>query len=49
MNDSEILEMLSRIDEGIQLAQYRLYIRSRKDMESMIVFRDGKVMEYIPE
>lgn len=49
MNESEILEMFSRIDEGIQLAQYRLYIRSRRDNESLIVFRDGEVVEYYPE
>lgn len=49
MNESEILEMLSRIDEGIQLAQYRLYIRARRDNESLIVCRDGEVVEYYPE
>lgn len=49
MNEMEIKEMLSRIDEGIQLAQYRLYIRSINEHESIIVYRDGNVTEYYPE
>ncbi len=49
MSDRDITEMQRRIDEGIVLAQERLVERSRLFRSTLIVTRDGKVVELLPE
>ena len=49
MTEKEILEMQRLIDEGIRLAQERLWERARREHQSLIVARDGKVIELYPE
>ncbi|MCF0197456.1 MAG: hypothetical protein HUK03_09585 [Bacteroidaceae bacterium] len=48
MNEKEIFEMLRRIDDGIRLAQERLWENARKEHQSLIVVEDGVVVEYYP-
>ena len=45
MTDREVEEMQRRIDEGIKLAQSRLCERAMHDGLSLVVTRDGKLME----
>ena len=45
MTDREVEEMQRRIDEGIQLAQSRLCERAMHDGLSLVVTRNGKLME----
>lgn len=49
MSEREINEMQQRIDEGIVLAQKRLVERSRLFHSTLIVARNGHVMEVAPE
>ncbi len=49
MNEREIIDMQRRIDEGIVLAQKRLVERSRLFHSTLIVARNGHVMEVAPE
>jgi len=49
MNDREIIEMQQRIDQGILLAQERLVERSRLFHSTLVVTRDGHVVELLPE
>ena len=49
MSDRDITEMQRLIDEGIVLAQKRLVERSRLFRSTLIVTRDGKVVELLPE
>ncbi len=42
---SKVEEMQRRIDEGIRLAQERLVRRAKHDGHSLVVVRDGKLME----
>ena len=45
MNDREIHEMQLKIDRGIQLAQERLVERSRLLHTTLVVAREGRVIE----
>ena len=56
MNEREIREMQRRIDEGIRLAQQRLWERAGREGRSLVVegrslvvMQDGKLREIIPE
>lgn len=49
MTDKEIRRMQRRIDEGIQLAHHRLWERAGRSHLSLVVCRDGKVTEVVPE
>ena len=49
MTDKEIRRMQRRIDDGIQLAQHRLWERAGRARLSLVVCRDGKVIEIVPE
>lgn len=49
MTDKEIRRMQRRIDEGIQLAQRRLWERAGRANLSLVVCRNGKVMEIVPD
>ncbi len=49
MNEQEIAEMQNKIDKGILLAQERLIKRARHDNETLVVVRDGQVVEAKPE
>ena len=49
MSDREVKEMQSLIDKGIVLAQERLVERSRLFHSTLIVTRDGQVVELLPE
>lgn len=48
MTDKEVLEMQVRIDEGIRLAQERLWKRAGRDGNTLVVVRDGKLQEVAP-
>lgn len=43
--DREIRAMMQRIDEGILLAHKRLVQRAKINGYSLVVFRNGKVVE----
>ncbi len=45
MSETEVAEMQRKIDEGILRAQERLIERARHDNLSLVVDRDGEVME----
>ncbi|MGN0233074.1 MAG: hypothetical protein ACI4B5_01465 [Bacteroidaceae bacterium] len=49
MTDKDIRRMQRRIDEGIQLAQHRLWKRAGRANLSLVVCRNGKVMEVVPD
>ena len=49
MSEREVIDMQRRIDEGIVLAQKRRVERSRLFNSTLIVARDGHVMEVAPE
>ncbi|MDE7379057.1 MAG: hypothetical protein K2N13_08900 [Paraprevotella sp.] len=49
MNEQEIAEMQNKIDQGILLAQERLIKRALHDNETLVVVRDGQVVEAKPE
>ena len=49
MSDRDIAEMQQRIDEGIVLAQERLVERSRLFDSTLVVARNGQVMEIHPD
>ena len=49
MTDKDIRRMQRRIDEGIQLAHRRLWERAGHARQSLVVWRDGKIMEVVPE
>ena len=49
MSDREVYEMQQKIDQGILLAQQRLVERSRLLHVSLVVSRDGHVVELSPE
>ena len=49
MNDREIREMQRRIDEGIRIAQERLWERAGREGHSLVVVQDGKIREIVPE
>lgn len=49
MKLNEFKEMQRRIDEGIYLAQRRLAIRAREDNQSLVVCREGEIVEIVPD
>jgi len=49
MTDREIKEMQRLIDEGIRLAQQRLWERAGATQQSLIVSREGRILEMVPE
>ncbi|HBC28255.1 MAG TPA: hypothetical protein DC006_00920 [Prevotellaceae bacterium] len=49
MTDREIRRMQQRIDEGIRLAHRRLWKRAGHAHLSLVVYRDGKVVEVVPD
>ena len=49
MKEQEILEMQRLIDEGVHRAQFRLLQRAGAAHQSLVVCRDGKIMEMVPE
>lgn len=49
MNEKEIREMQQRIDEGIRIAQERLWLRASHNRQTLVVARAGKIIEFIPE
>ena len=49
MSEKEILEMQRLIDEGIVLAQRRLVERSRLFQSTLVVTRNGHVVELQPD
>ena len=49
MKEKEILEMQRLIDEGVRRAQSRLWQRAGAAHQSLVVCRDGKIHEMVPE
>jgi len=49
MKEKEILEMQRLIDEGVRRAQIRLWQRAGAAHQSLVVCRDGKILEMVPE
>ena len=49
MTDDEVKDMQRRIDEGIRLAQQRLWKRAGNARQSLVVLNDGKLQEIIPQ
>ena len=49
MSDREVKEMQRRIDKGILLAQQRLVERARLFGTTLVVMRDGQVMDLSPD
>lgn len=49
MKEKEILEMQRLIDEGVRKAQYRLLQRASAARQSLVVCRNGKILELIPD
>lgn len=49
MNEKDIVEMQQKIDEGILLAQERLVEKARLFNSTLVVARDGAVVELKPE
>lgn len=49
MTEKEIKEMQRLIDAGIQLAQKRLWERAGAMGQTLIVSRNGQIMEMLPE
>ena len=45
MNEREKLELARRIDKGILLAQTRLIEKAKRDNLTLVVRRNGRVME----
>ncbi len=49
MNRKEILEMQRRIDDGIRLAHKRLLERASVTHQPLVVNRDGRIVDFLPE
>lgn len=49
MSDRDIADMQQRIDAGIVLAQERLVERSRLFHSTLVVARNGQVLEVLPD
>ncbi len=49
MNELEVAEMQRKIDEGILLAQERLIKRAKHDNLTLVVARNGQVVELSAE
>ncbi len=48
MTERDIQEMQRRIDEGIQLAHKRLWRRAGILQQTLVVTRDGEILEMVP-
>ena len=48
MKEQEILEMQRLIDEGVRRAQFRLLQRAGAARQSLVVCRNGKILEMVP-
>ena len=49
MKEKEILEMQRLIDEGVRRAQSRLWQRAGAARQSLVVCRNGKILEMVPD
>ena len=49
MSDREVIEMQRRIDQGIILAQQRMVERARLFGTTLVVCREGQVMDLSPD
>lgn len=49
MKEKEILKMQRLIDEGVRRAQSRLWQRAGAARQSLIVCREGKILELVPD
>ncbi len=49
MSEKEILEMQRRIDEGIRLAQKRLWERARTTQQALVIYDEGEIVEMVPD
>ncbi len=49
MKENEILEMQRLIDEGVRRAQIRLLQRACAANQSLVVCREGKILEMVPQ
>ena len=49
MKEQEILEMQRLIDEGVRKAQSRLWQRAGAARQSLVVCRNGKILEMVPD
>ena len=49
MSEKEILEMQRRIDEGIRLAQKRLWERARNTQQALVIAKDNEIIEMSPD
>ncbi|MBP3711945.1 MAG: hypothetical protein J6I86_05715 [Bacteroidaceae bacterium] len=49
MKEQEILEMQRLIDEGVRRAQSRLWQRAGAAHQSLVVCREGKIIEMVPD
>lgn len=49
MKEKDILEMQRLIDEGVRRAQFRLLQRACEAHQGLVVYRDGKILEFVPE
>ena len=49
MKEKDILEMQRLIDEGVRRAQYRLLQRACAANQALVVCRNGKILEMVPE
>ncbi len=49
MSEKEILEMQRRIDEGIRLAQKRLWERARTTHQPLVICDEGEIVELVPD
>lgn len=49
MKEKEILEMQRLIDEGVRRAQFRLLQRAGAARQSLVVCREGKILEMVPK
>jgi len=49
MMEKDILEMQRLIDEGVRLAQIRLWQRAGAEHQALVVYRGGKILELVPE
>ncbi len=49
MKEKEILEMQRLIDEGVRRAQSRLWQRAGAAKQSLVVCRNGKILEMVPD
>ena len=49
MKEQEILEMQRLIDEGVRKAQYRRLQRACAAGQSLVVCRNGKILELVPD